>query len=69
MIKICENRVNEFKSKGKYYYRCIDKILFWFDKDSKELLSADGFGFTTQKKIGNIIARLISLGVLEIIED
>ena len=69
MIKICENRIDEFKCKGNYYYRCIDKVLLCFDKESKELISADGFGFTTQRKIAKIIARLLSLGVLEIIED
>jgi hypothetical protein len=75
MIKICENQLDKFKKHGyEYLYYVMKGVYLAFDKDTKEYMGIDYFYQPksisyTDSKCEKMLKKLISLGVLEIIED
>lgn len=72
MIKISENHMELFKKSSKGYYYAKEGIIFYFNKDKiliDNLCSYKPIDNYIQRRIYEITTNLISLGVLEIIED
>lgn len=72
MIKIAENNTDKFKRSYKGYYFVKDGIILYFNKDkiyTDAVCVYKPIDSYINRRIYEITQNLISLGVLELIED
>lgn len=72
MIKICENQVDKFKRSYHGYYYAKDGIILYFNKNKiliDNMCAYKPIDNYISRRIYEITTNLISLGVLEIVED